>query len=717
MTKFNKFLILLNVTSFLTSAAIEAMPKGGKKGRGGKIGGENSISQNSPKPAHTTHPSVGDAAAQKLVSGFTQKQSSVASHAPHPSLDATAEQKLVSGFTQQQPSAPSHAPRPSVDDAAAQKLVSGEAYQPGGAASARDAEGPRDVGRAQAGPSEAPLVLEIDSSVITPQHADENSETPAPAATTPQVQASATPDGAGPAAEATDNTPASTGDQNAGANAPQDQESTTSAQVPGTTTPTPGPEAATATPSSTAQATGTTALTPDGVTDTATGTAGNTQQDQASAPASAPSSTTQQDQASTAGAQNAAAQPQQGQAALVPATSSTGTGTATTTATATAASTSAAASTKSTANIGATTNKAVPSNETLKKQNSQQAFLAKNLNAPAEIIADAASSTYNDDEIADSFQDAASVSTTRVNAANSALNARNLTIARAAAIGAGEDDRHQDIWFETRFSKAKQKKYKNYSHYNLIGKEFTLGYNLQLNDLNSTGISLSYADNHFKLPQLHFNNYLKAQSYQLTLYGSHKFANNLQALLSLNGGITNNYNYSHRLVNNVQPIKSKYKIYNGSLGLTLSKNYYANNLLLTPDFSAVFTKIYQEKFSEYGNNKYRKQVSDNESDFVDLSIGTKIAKTLNYKNLQVTPELHGRVNYQAAQGANKLTVKFADETASNFVGPKEQKLSYNIGTSVSLKNSEQADLVLKYDYSFKEKYFNHQFVAKLTYNL
>ncbi len=302
------------------------------------------------------------------------------------------------------------------------------------------------------------------------------------------------------------------------------------------------------------------------------------------------------------------------------------------------------------------------------------------------------------------------------------------TVAQVEVEGAaaGDHDSHKlGVWFTAFGGDAKQKALEDTPGYKSVIFGGSLGVDTKLNDNAIVGIAATYADSKLKYKGNRSGDKNKTALWMGSLYGMYDFGNNLfaHAVASYASGRNDNGELrtvgvnaaSHAQIKALA--KSKYNSQTISTEVGLGYKYRALDgaLTITPSAAVQYSNSTDGGYTETGAASRNNAVKSRKYDQYTGILGLSTYLELEYRDLSITPEVHGSINQRIS---GKVPVSVSQITGFDHIATTSQlvKRSYITGATLSVQ-SGITKITAGCDFSLSKKYLGTQGSLKIRVDL
>ena len=291
------------------------------------------------------------------------------------------------------------------------------------------------------------------------------------------------------------------------------------------------------------------------------------------------------------------------------------------------------------------------------------------------------------------------------------LGINNLAIGFSA--GDESTKKIQGVWVKGTYSSSKKGSNNGASSYkgNSIGG--TVGIDFELNDQNILGLAYSNMKSGFKYNLI--GNKISGNSHIFSLYSSHQLNDKLMLKTMFSAGM-NKINTKRLAAGNI----ANGKIGNRSYSVETNLSYKINtnqDLFIIPNIGLRYANYKDSAYSEYGAGVHNISVKAKSNNTFSTIAGINL---MMYKkpseNLLIVPSLHASIESYLNNNKDKIKAKFAwmdDYFENSIVSKKSEKISYNLGGGITMKQKNNLEISANYNCNLYNKYQNHQGSIKL----
>ncbi|MEO5375559.1 MAG: autotransporter domain-containing protein [Alphaproteobacteria bacterium] len=275
-------------------------------------------------------------------------------------------------------------------------------------------------------------------------------------------------------------------------------------------------------------------------------------------------------------------------------------------------------------------------------------------------------------------------------------------------LSSGDPALRRAIWVQAFGSQASQGFRGGQDGYNSDTWGFAAGGDVAVGGGNTRiGMALSYAVSGVNGKGNSSFNGTDIDSYQVTLYGTHRMgAAFIDALASAGihtyDGKRTNSVLGTRALSNHDGMQYTGKVAGGyDLG--------AGGITATPIASLEYSLLDEDGYTETGGGATNLVVSGKDTDSLKGGVGGRVTYGVKLANgMQVYPEAHAMAFYDFLASTLETTARFAGGGASfTTKGARPAATSLNFGTSVTLVTTNNFSVSAAYDAERKDKYISH----------
>lgn len=230
------------------------------------------------------------------------------------------------------------------------------------------------------------------------------------------------------------------------------------------------------------------------------------------------------------------------------------------------------------------------------------------------------------------------------------------------------------------------------------------------------GAGYAYTD----LDERRFNNSTDIHNYTGTAY----FSYNPNAWF-LDGGFSfgwNRYDGARHIdfaaIHRTARAKYNGKEYTGFFAT--GYQYTCNCLEITPMATLLYSHLHLDAYTEKGANSLNMHINKQNYDYLQSGLGLKAEYLYDTCYGIFIPELHSFWLHDFHTKGLHANASFTGigAAAGTFenIGPRFDKNTWNIGTSVSCLANDQFSMFIVYDYERSKSYFDHQWMVELAYD-
>ncbi|NRB10698.1 MAG: autotransporter outer membrane beta-barrel domain-containing protein, partial [Rickettsiaceae bacterium] len=247
----------------------------------------------------------------------------------------------------------------------------------------------------------------------------------------------------------------------------------------------------------------------------------------------------------------------------------------------------------------------------------------------------------------------------------------------------------------------------------------TIGADGKLNDDFTLGTALTLANTSIKLKNLKQGSKVRSDGIFLSMYGMQRLTDNWYGQAIATVGVNDVKNDDIRLgANGTEIAKSSFS--STSLSGDVRFGYNINlveGFTFTPIIGGNYLRINDYSYTETGAKGQNLNIAAKATNRLDAIVGARVtAKSYNVENFEITPEVHGFLNYAVLDRTPRVQVRFDGSSsllATNF--SKQTKTIVNAGFSVDAKYSNM-NYTLGYDFNGATKLKGHQGSLKVRVN-
>lgn len=237
------------------------------------------------------------------------------------------------------------------------------------------------------------------------------------------------------------------------------------------------------------------------------------------------------------------------------------------------------------------------------------------------------------------------------------------------------------------------------------------------------GVAAGYAstfikNGHFVVP-LPKTNTTHTDNYEATAYVSYK-----RSAWFADGGLSYGWNRYHgkRYIAFNELNRTAHASYHGqeySAFATTGYQYCLKHWEITPVGSAIYSRVHINSYHESGAQTLNLKIKAQNYDYLESSLGVKIAYLFETCFGSYVPELHGFWNYQWLDRQVKIRASFSElgALAGYFTqtAPKTDRNQWTIGSSFTCYPGSHFTILFDYDFEFGDSYYDHQLFAEVAY--
>jgi outer membrane autotransporter protein len=272
-----------------------------------------------------------------------------------------------------------------------------------------------------------------------------------------------------------------------------------------------------------------------------------------------------------------------------------------------------------------------------------------------------------------------------------------------AGVSSGDlafSDKH--FWLKPFGSWANQDKRSNTLGYDSDSYGLVFGADGQISDANTVGLAIAYARTDMDSDMI--NQKANINSYQGTLYGSHKFSD----VTSLNYQVDLGFhdNSGRRVITGIGSAKSDYDSWSAHAGVSLAHSIALSDVTtFTPSIRADYSRIRAESYHEKGAGAFNLNVGSETAEELILGADGKLARSLSDK---ATAFANLGVGYDVINDRTSLTSSFAGISAPAFTtrGIDPSPWLMRGGLGVVGQATETLELSLRYDFEVRNDFDN-----------
>jgi outer membrane autotransporter protein len=157
-------------------------------------------------------------------------------------------------------------------------------------------------------------------------------------------------------------------------------------------------------------------------------------------------------------------------------------------------------------------------------------------------------------------------------------------------------------------------------------------------------------------------------------------------------------------------------IFRGKIDFSYAYNH-RNDLVLIPQIGISYDNFKIQNFKEEDFNAYIKHKNSSK---IASNVALKIKKFTHYNKFDLAPYLNFNIDQTLKLSNGKVSIRSGDSTPKLVVNQKQAhipKTTYTIGVGTSISKSNDIELGVGYDYSFRSKMYSHSYFATLKLNL
>ncbi|NRB11179.1 MAG: autotransporter domain-containing protein [Rickettsiaceae bacterium] len=294
-----------------------------------------------------------------------------------------------------------------------------------------------------------------------------------------------------------------------------------------------------------------------------------------------------------------------------------------------------------------------------------------------------------------------------------------------SGVAAGDDHDHYDdkpdrhgIWGAPFLSNAKHKQKKFEPGYKLRASGVNFGYEFMVNEDLSIGASSGFIQNTIRHTDANEGDVTKSDIYLFSLNGAYELGNNwfTQGVFAYSHSKT--VNRELRIIPRGREVATgKYDADNFSAELLAGYHFHPKEeWLSSTSFGVEYHYLGEIKYTETGTTAQNLSVKRKADNDVELILGQRISKEINYQNFGLKPDIHGHIRYDLMNKRGKLNVKLNNADLGLVSRTAEfERVHYNLGTGVTFKNDD-IECGVDYDLYLAKKYVAHNGTLRLRIN-
>lgn len=327
------------------------------------------------------------------------------------------------------------------------------------------------------------------------------------------------------------------------------------------------------------------------------------------------------------------------------------------------------------------------------------------------------------DTVTDSLQriaaapQTAEVSFEVVSAAMDHVNTRSSVV----GVGAGDENSgiNLGVWGEGFASRATQKARKGDAGFKVNTGGATVGVDAMVSDRTVLGLAATYSSSTVKFSDQKSGDKAKLTNMMFSVYGTHDLGNSWFVRGIAGFGTGSIKSDAQRVTGNgtKDVASAKYDSLAFSFEGGVGYDYkLSDSTSLVPALALRYTNVNEGGFTEKGS-AFNRTVTKKSSDKITGIFGASVLSSMDLNGSVVTPEAHAYVNYDLKSKKPKIDVKLDGlSKAIDVTGAKLEKLSYNLGTSLTAR-SGAVEYGAGYDARLASKYVSHQGTLKVKVDL
>lgn len=301
--------------------------------------------------------------------------------------------------------------------------------------------------------------------------------------------------------------------------------------------------------------------------------------------------------------------------------------------------------------------------------------------------------------------------------------AMDLVNTRSSVVGVGAGDENSGInlgvWGEGFASRATQKARKGDAGFKVNTGGGTVGVDAMVSDRTVLGLAATYSASTVKFQDQKSGDKAKLTNMMFSVYGTHDLGNSWFVRGIAGFGTGSIKSDAQRVTGNgtKDVASAKYDSLAFSFEGGVGYDYkLSDSTSLVPALALRYTNVNEGGFTEKGS-AFNRTVTKKSSDKITGIFGASVLSSMDLNGSVVTPEAHAYVNYDLKSKKPKIDVKLDGlSKAIDVTGAKLEKLSYNLGTSLTAR-SGAVEYGAGYDARLASKYVSHQGTLKVKVDL
>jgi outer membrane autotransporter protein len=294
---------------------------------------------------------------------------------------------------------------------------------------------------------------------------------------------------------------------------------------------------------------------------------------------------------------------------------------------------------------------------------------------------------------------------------------------RSSVVGVGAGDENSGInlgvWGEGFASRATQKARKGDAGFKVNSGGATVGVDAMVSDRTVLGLAATYSASTVKFQDQKSGDKAKLTNMMFSVYGTHDLGNSWFVRGIAGFGTGSIKSDAQRVTGNgtKDVASAKYDSLAFSFEGGVGYDYkLTESTSLVPALALRYTNVNEGGFTEKGS-KFNRTVTKKSADKITGIFGASVLSSMDLNGSVVTPEAHAYVNYDLKSKKPKIDVKLDGlSKAIDVTGAKLEKLSYNLGTSLTAR-SGAVEYGAGYDARLASKYVSHQGTLKVKVDL